>query len=890
MIIEKITKRAKYANVIDKYDLFIPDQFAPVEEKETPDWIKSTLDYYANIAYSQYWNNQTLKKNYDLLNGILVKEDYFTEDYQEVVDFLDETSSVELPDYVKHYPMMNPPLNTLIGEITKRPDNVKVKAVDEHTYNEVMRMKAELMNDIYSKKINEVIQRLATKMGLQQKLEQLQTTQPASEEEAQQIQQQIQQVQAQFEELRPEEFENYFNKRYQPVAEQWGNLKLDQMKLQFNIKDKSQEAYRDLTTVAREYHHIYVDRSKFGFSYEVLNPVKTWFLTEPDPKFTTECYAIGYIDSMELSKIIDRFTLTEEEIIHLKEHKDDVLRNPNSDVNIFEDKSTGFDSVNYATHNPLKTQYEATIRAEMEQQQLLDSYDPAGNRYNPIGYLGYESRNHRYTVVQAYFKSKRKIGRLTYVDEQGLEQIDIIDEYFVPDPKNTTIEIEWEYVNQWYSGYRIGQSIYGMEPLYYSELPPIIGAFYRAKNTIPKSLVDQMKVYQIIYNICLNQLYLLLEKEVGIAMLYNLRQLPRYKDMEDEDALEKMTMLAKESGVVGVDDSPENTKGPSTFNQYTRLDLTRTQEIQSRMSLAAWCKEECWSLLGFTPQRLGGVAATETATGINTSLAQSFSQTEPITNLHEECMNLVYQQLLDTALYVEAKKPVSTIKYVNSDMHDVFVQVNTEDIKLRDLQVFVSNRSEDKRKLEEIRQLSLAYAQNQLHPYYTTMIHNSQSVSEIRDMLHGDMKKKEQQAQQQQQIEQQKLQQAQQIEEQRRQLELEKEQRKMQFDAQQKELDRKKDLLIAQIGANKFAKDQDINKDNIPDSYQIAQFDADYQKMFADVTNQQLKLQNEKEKYNNDYDIKKEELRLKESEIASKERIEKIKSDTVLKNKVQGEK
>jgi hypothetical protein len=287
---------------------------------------------------------------------------------------------------------------------------------------------------------------------------------------------------------------------------------------------------------------------------------------------------------------------------------------------------------------------------------------------------------------------------------------------------------------------------------------------------------------------------------------------------------------------------------------------------------------------------LGGVAATETATGINTSLAQSFSQTEPITNLHEECMNLVYQQLLDTALYVEAKKPVSTIKYVNSDMHDVFVQVNTEDIKLRDLQVFVSNRSEDKRKLEEIRQLSLAYAQNQLHPYYTTMIHNSQSVSEIRDMLHGDMKKKEQQAQQQQQIEQQKLQQAQQIEEQRRQLELEKEQRKMQFDAQQKELDRKKDLLIAQIGANKFAKDQDINKDNIPDSYQIAQFDADYQKMFADVTNQQLKLQNEKEKYNNDYDIKKEELRLKESEIASKERIEKIKSDTVLKNKVQGEK
>ena len=722
MIIKKIKNRDRFTNIVDNYELFVPDHFLPLKEKESSDWIKSTMDYYANIAYSQYWTNQSMKKNYDLINGILVKEDYFTPDYEHLVEFLDESTSVELPDYIKHYPMMNPPLNTLIGEITKRPDNVRFKAIDDYSYNEYIRAKNDLLQELYLKRIEEIIMQKATRLGLIEQKEQLskqveelfgqlqnaaatlqnfqspesqeanqifrdedpsieenqsqgvQTNQQLSQksitQEIQQLQQQIQQVNEQIKQIdstiegfKPSDIDRYKSKTYQSTAEQWANLKLDQLKHYFNVRDKSEDAFRDLLITAREFHHIYTSKDKMGMNYEVLNPVRVWFLTEPDPVFTTDCYAIGYIQSMEISKIIEKFDLTDEEVEYLRNHRDDYVKNPNADVNIFETQKTGYSSITYPQHNPLRTQYEATLRSELEQHQLLDSYDPTGTRYSPYGYLGYDTRNHRFTVVMGYFKGKRKIGRLTYMDEEGIEQVKIIDEQYEWDKNDPTITVEWEYTNCWYKGYRIGQAVYHIEPLYHTDLPPIIGGFYKSKNTLPKSMVDQMKVYQIVYNICLNQLYLLLEKEVGVAVLYNLRHLPKYKDMTDEDALDKMTTLAKESGVVGLDDSPENTKGQSTFNQYTRLDLTRTQEIKTRIDLATWAKQQCWELLGFSPQRMGTTVASETATGINQSLSQSFAQTEPITTTHEQIMNLVYQQLIDTAQHIEASKPVSIINY-----------------------------------------------------------------------------------------------------------------------------------------------------------------------------------------------------------------------------------
>ena len=55
---------------------FYPDQFVSKAKKGKEQWIKSTLDYFANIAFSQYRQNIKFRKNYRLFNGEFNFDDY----------------------------------------------------------------------------------------------------------------------------------------------------------------------------------------------------------------------------------------------------------------------------------------------------------------------------------------------------------------------------------------------------------------------------------------------------------------------------------------------------------------------------------------------------------------------------------------------------------------------------------------------------------------------------------------------------------------------------------------------------------------------------------------------------------------------------------------------
>ena len=79
-------------------------------------------------------------------------------------------------------------------------------------------------------------------------------------------------------------------------------------------------------------------------------------------------------------------------------------------------------------------------------------------------------------------------------------------------------------------------------------------------------------------------------------------------------------------------------------------------------------------------------------------------------------MNILWvnyiKRIIDASLYVEAKKPQSTISYITSEGESAFVSVNGTDLRFRDLKVFLTNRPEDKQMFNEIRGLSQAVIQN----------------------------------------------------------------------------------------------------------------------------------------------------------------------------------
>jgi hypothetical protein len=831
-----IIRYTKDATIRYAYLNIFPDQFKTDKEKQDESWIKNTMDYFANKAYAEYVKNRdTFVKNYDLIKGILRMEDFYQE--PTVKSFTDiMTADLQLPAYVKMYSIMTTPVNELVGEITKRPDTFRVKAFDDDSKAEELQFKTDILQQYV---INQAKQKI------------------------------VQQAAMQGEEVDPEELQQMTMDQvkdvldsYTSVAEKWANHVLTCQKAEFNLKEKSEDAFRDLLISGREFYHIYEDNSKLGFNIEVANPKNTWFLTTPDRKWISDptgraqgAYAAGTVQVMELSEIIESIPdLTKEEIDHLRSSLQDYglinvresnLGNP--------DAIPGTDSIMYDTFDPLVLQTRMIIESEMKENNdgLKDFLGLTSN----VSSFGY-----KYVVVRSYWISKKKIGKLIYLDELGNEQSVLVDENYKSGTVPTQQSLEWGWINQWYQGTKIGPDIYHIKPFKLLNYCPIIGTTFEVKNTEAKSLVDLMKPFQVLYNVCMNQLYKLLEKEVGKVYLTSIRHIPVPKDGDAQDALDIWEMEARNRGVVFIDDSPENLKSPSSFNQFRDIDLTRTQEIQSRYTLAQQLKNECWELVGMSRQRMGSVAASESATGVNAAVQQSYSQTEPLFVAHEYIMGQLYQSIIDAALYVESKKPQSTLSYITNEGEAAFVQVNGSDLRFRDLKVFLTNRPEDKQMFDELRGLSQAVIQNGGSLYDVIELYSTKSMRAMKkvfkDLRDRQMQIQDQQMQtQQQQIDQQREIAAAQLQ----QAQLQKEQ-DMANENYQNELDRINKKEIALIAAeSKAGPLSDVDESGTPDVLEINKLVAEqsrtakeYEMKMADIQGKNVqnlqKLEIEREK------------------------------------------
>jgi len=816
-----IIRYTKDATIRYAYLNIFPDQFKTDKEKQDESWIKNTMDYFANKAYAEYVKNRdTFVKNYDLMKGILRMEDFYQE--PQVRSFTDVlTADLQLPAYVKMYSIITTPVNELVGEISKRPDTFRVKAFDDDSKSEELEFKTEILQQYVLGKAKQQILANAAMNG-----------QELSDEEVQQ--------------MTMDDVKDTLDS-YTSVAEKWANHVLTCQKAEFNVKEKSEDAFRDMLISGREFYHIYEDNSKLGFNIEVANPKNTWFLTTPDRKYISDptgraqgAYAAGTVQVMELSEIIESIPdLTKEEIDHLRSSLQDYglinvresnLGNPNA--------VPGIDSVTYDTFDPLVLQTRMIIESEMKENNdgLKDFLGLTSN----VSSFGY-----KYVVVRCYWLSKKKIGKLIYLDELGNEQSVLVDENYKSGTMPTQQSLEWGWINQWYQGTKIGPDIYHVKPFKLLNYCPIIGITFEVKNTEAKSLVDLMKPFQVLYNVCMNQLYKLLEKEVGKVYLTSIRHIPVPKDGDAQDALDIWELEARNRGVVFIDDSPENLKSPSSFNQFRDIDLTRTQEIQSRYTLAQQLKNECWELVGMSRQRMGSVTASESATGVNTAVQQSYAQTEPLFIAHEYVMGQLYQAIIDAALYVESKKPQSTLSYITSEGESAFVSVNGSDLKFRDLKVFLTNRPEDTQMFNELRQLAQPLMQNGGSLYDVIELYSTKSMREMKKVFKTLRDKQDAMQQQQLQIQQQQTdQQAQIAQAQMQQAQIQKEQ-DIANDNYQNELDRinKKEIALINAEAKSMGMGlSDVDESGTPDVLEISKISAerdrtakDYQMKMADI-------------------------------------------------------
>jgi hypothetical protein len=289
--------------------------------------------------------------------------------------------------------------------------------------------------------------------------------------------------------------------------------------------------------------------------------------------------------------------------------------------------------------------------------------------------------------------------------------------------------------------------------------------------------------------------------------------------------------------------------------------------------MANYFKQQCFEVIGITPQRLGQqIGQTDTAKGIEQAVTGSYAQTEVYYIQHSDyLMPRVHQMRTDLAQYYQSKKPSIRLQYMTSNDEKVNFEMNGTDLLLRDLNIFCTTKANQRAILEQMKQLAISNNTAGASIYDLGSIMQTESLGELTNSLKGIERKVTEKKQAEMQHEQEMQQQEMQTRIQEKQMELD---AKM----QEAEKDRRKDILIAEIKSAGYGTMQDINQNQQSD-YMDALGQIQKSEQFQDTMN----LQNSKEsnRMNND----REKAQIEREKMQADMRMKQMDLDIARENK-----
>jgi hypothetical protein len=849
-----------------------PLQFLSKKDKDE-EWAAWNLDWLEWNGLKQIRRNaRRLMKNYKLAKGIIDKSDYLIEEdneYRDIVEILtkEDASALEL----KFYPIIPNVINVLVAEFAKRATKLTYTAIDEFSYNEMMEQKRKMVEDTLMADAQSKIMAALLEQGLD----------PNSEEANKQLQ--------------PDtikslpEIEQFFKKSYRGMIEQWASHqhKVDVEK--FRMDELEERGFRDMLITDREFWHFRMMED--DYDVELWNPPLTFYHKSPDARYISQGNWVGKIDMFTVSDVIDRYgyLMTEEQMEALEA--------------VYPIRSGGYITGGYQNDG---TYYDATknhdwnvnmpsLAYRQYTTMMAGTVYDGGDIINQILSEGedYFDQGTAYLLrcTTAYWKSQRKVGHLTKINENGEVTSEIVTEdYKITDKaiydtrlfKNKTKDnlvfgehIDWIWINEVWGGIKIGPNIPsfwgmnnpgGFSPIYigiernhvgplkfqfkgdnslYGCKLPVEGAVFSDRNTKSTALLDLMKPYQIGYNIVNNQIADILVDELGTVIMLDQNSLPRHSLGEDwgKGNLAKAYVAMKNFQMLPLDTSITNTENALNFQHFQKLDLSQTERLMSRIQLANHFKQQAFEVIGLNPQRMGQQLSQMTATGVEQAAAASYAQTEMFFIQHcDYLMPRVHQMRTDLAQYYHATKPSARLTYMTSADEKVNFEINGTDMLARDLNIFASTTANHRAILEQLKQMALTNNTTGASIYDLGKLVQSDSIAELNSVLKDAEQKQNAQKQQEQQAQQQM---------QEQQLAAQKEQKQMEIDAQnmRDEKNRQRDILVAEIRAAGYGSMTDVNKNQESDYV-----DAMREIRESDQYQQQTSLQREKEvnRMNND--------------------------------------
>ncbi|NDC94550.1 hypothetical protein EB118_07075 [bacterium] len=877
-----------------------PIQFIPRKEKDN-DWTAWNLDWLEWKGLQHIRRNaRRLMKNYKLAKGIIDKGDYIVEEDNEYADLIEtltkeDASALEL----KFYPIIPNVINTLVSEFAKRTSSVSYRAVDEFSYNEFLELKKEqLQQSLVQDAERKLMQRLVED-GMDPQSEEFQ--QAMSPENVKSL----------------PEIQGFFDKKYRSIPEQWASHQHNVDQERFGMEELEERAFRDMLITDREFWHFRMLED--DYDVELWNPVLTFYHKSPDARYISQGQWVGKFDMMTVADVIDRYgwLMTEEQMETLEQ--------------IYPVRSAGYPIQGYQNdgsyYDGTKSHDWNTNMPSLAYRQYTSMWDNTLRGGDIVNWILSDSEDwfdmgmtNLLRVTTAYWKSQRKVGHLTKIDDMGQVTSEIVDEsYVVTDKpiynldlfKNKSRQnllfgehIDWIYINEVWGGVKIGPNhpTYwgtnnpgGINPIYlginqnnmgplkfqfkgddslYGCKLPVEGSVFSDRNTRSTSLVDLMKPFQIGYNIVNNQIADILVDELGTVILLDQNALPRHSLGEDwgKNNLAKAYVAMKNFQMLPLDTSITNTENALAFQHYQKLDLEQTNRLMSRINLANYFKSQAFEVIGLTPQRLGQQISQQTATGIEQSINASYAQTEVYFIQHcDYLMPRVHQMRTDLAQYYQSTKPSVRLQYITNTEQRKNFEINGTKLLLRDLNIFCTTKANHRAVVEQLKQLAINNNTTGASIYDLGQLMIADNLPDVNEVLRNAERK-------QNEIRQQEAQQEQAMQQEALAAKAEEERLKREFEADQNDKNRANRIQEAQIKAAGFGSTVDINENQ----------QSDYMDALKEInrTNAQLdniNLQREKE-INRQAEVS-QNVNIKQQELNTKREIAQTQLQIARENK-----
>jgi hypothetical protein len=671
---------------MDNRTIIFPSQKKPHSQK-TKEWrmqnVKSAEEYISrrHLGFRQTLHNKII--NYNLYSDILDQSDI-----EQISNPFKLTGNFSLPAKMQNYPIINPKIDLLVGEASKRSFDYRVRVINEDAISDKEdTLKKEftslILKSIYENEDDEEI--------LMEKLKR---------------------------------FQRYKNYEFQDVREKAGTQILKHLTYKLRLKKKFVDGFKDALLVAEEIY--LVDAINQEIIFERLNPKNVYCVRSGESNFIEDSDIIVVENWYSPGKIIDEYydDLTPQEIDSLESGSFGVSSSKGIDI---------------GTKRPILSEFTDSINLAMLENDITfrDTFDSEGN----------------IRVVKVFWKSRRKMLKVTKLNEEGEEEVTLEDEKY-PIDKTLGEKAEVLWVNEWWEGHKIGGSaldendsaIYVRmrpKPFQLRDMdnpsrcyPGIVGTIYNTNDNTAVSLMDKMKPYQYMYNILMYNTELLISKNIGKIMSLDLARIPENWKVEEWLSFARTMNIALE------DSFKEGKKGKATgklagetISRTPVIDMEMGNSIQMYISLMERIKEEVGEISGISRSRQGQMYSRQAVGNTQTEISQSNHITEYWFLQHEETQLRVLKTLLEVAKYAWIDLKSKKIQHVLDDGTSEIFNLDVERFCEADYDLSIINGFNDNM-LETVKQMAHAALQNQMIKFSDLIdILTTDSISSVKRKL-----------------------------------------------------------------------------------------------------------------------------------------------------------